>query len=184
MKLGKRLRYLYYRAMRSHGEPRQVAMGMAIGVAVSLTPTLGHLPLAVALAALTGQSKLAAAVGVWANNPLTMPFVFGSAYAVGAWLLGYPLQPPGGFVRAVTHLSSLTSGLLLPLWLGCAVLAVPVGAIAYWLTFQGVVAYRLKARVRRASQPHRWHWSDERGWHRLARHGEDAPHAEEPRGSG
>jgi hypothetical protein len=181
MKLRKKLRYLYYRAVRSHGEPRQVAMGMAIGVAVSLTPTPGHTPLAIAVAALTGQSKLAAAVGVWVNNPVTMPIVYPGAYALGAWLLGRPLHLPGGFLKAITSFSSLASGLLLPAWLGCAVLAVPLGAATYWLTYQGVVAYRLKARARRASLPHRWHWNEERGWHRLSRHANAAEGQERAR---
>jgi uncharacterized protein (DUF2062 family) len=168
MTVKKRLRYLYYRAVRSHGKPREIAMGTAIGVAVSLTPILGHTPLAIALAALTGQSKLAAALGVWANNPLTMPFLYGAAYAVGARLLGYPLHPPGGFLRALTHLSSLTSGLFLPLLVGSLTLAIPLGALTYWGTYQAVVAYRLRARSRRESQLHRWHWNEELGWHRLS----------------
>lgn len=169
MTVKKRLRYLYYRAVRSHGKPGEIALGMAIGVAVSLTPTIGHTPMAIAAAALTGQSKLAAAAGVWFNNPLTMPFLFGASYATGASLLGYPLKPPGGLLHAMTHLSSLTSGLLLPLWLGSALLAIPLSAVTYWVTYQAVVAYRLKARSRRENQLHRWHWSEDLGWHRLSR---------------
>jgi uncharacterized protein (DUF2062 family) len=142
-------------------------MGMAIGASISVTPVLGHTPVAVAIAALTGQSKLAAALGVWVNNPLTMPFLFGASYVVGALVLGYPVRPPGGFLYATTHVASLTSALYFPLLVGSLILALPLGAAAYWLTYQAIVAYRLKKRERRARQLHRWHWTAERGWHRL-----------------
>lgn len=143
-------------------------MGMAIGAAISITPVLGHTPAAVAIAALTGQSKLAAALGVWINNPLTMPFLFGASYVVGALVLRYPLHPPGGFLYAATHVAALTSGIYLPMLTGSLILALPLGAAAYWITYQAVVAYRLKKRERRARRLHRWHWTAERGWHRLA----------------
>lgn len=178
MKFQKRLRYLYYRAVRGHGKPREVAMGMAIGASISVTPVLGHTPVAVAIAALTGQSKLGAALGVWVNNPVTMPFLFGASYVVGALVLRYPLRPPGGFLYATTHVASLTSELYLPLLAGSLILALPLGAATYWLTYQGIVAYRLKKRERRAKQLHRWHWTADRGWHRLTgvKEGQEGEH--------
>jgi uncharacterized protein (DUF2062 family) len=182
MKFQKRIRYIYYRAVRGHGSPRQVAMGMAIGAAISMTPVLGHTPAAVAIAALTGQSKLAAALGVWINNPLTMPFLFGASYAVGALVLRYPLRPPGGFLYAATHVTSLTSALYLPMLAGSLILALPMGAIVYWLTLQAVVAYRVKKRDRKSKRLYRWHWTAELGWHRLA--GEETSRDEEHRAHG
>ena len=142
-------------------------MGMAIGAAISVTPTLGHTPVAVAIAALTGQSKLAAAAGVWVNNPFTMPFLYGVAYATGAWLLGVPLRPPSGFLHALTTLSTLTSGVLLPLWLGSVLVGLPLGAATYWTTYWAVVAYRRRRAERRSKRLHRWQWSEEEGWQRL-----------------
>jgi uncharacterized protein (DUF2062 family) len=142
---------------------------MAIGAAVSLTPLPGHVLIAVTLAALLGQSKLAAGAGVWINNPLTLPVFYGSCYAVGAKLLGYPLRPAGGFWHAFTHLDSFTSGLMLPLWVGWPFVAAPVAALSYWVTYQAVVAYRLRAQARRAEALHRWHWDPDRGWSRIHR---------------
>jgi uncharacterized protein (DUF2062 family) len=169
MRPHKTFRYLYYRCVRIHGRPREVAMGMAVGLAVGMTPTLGvQMVVAIALAALLGQSKVAAGVGVWISNPLTVPLIYGSTYTVGAWVLDHPLRPPGGFLRSMSTLDGLTASFMGPLWVGGALLAVPIAAGGYWLTYQGVIAYRLKVRHRRANRLHKWKWNPHDGWHRVS----------------
>ena len=169
MRLNKTYRYFYYRSVRIHGRPREVAMVMAIGIAVGMTPTLGfQMLIAIALAALLGQSKVAAAIGAWITNPLTVPLIYGSTYTVGAWVLDYPLRPPGGFLHSMSTLDSVTESFMGPLWVGGALLAVPVTAAGYWLTYQGVIAYRLKVRHRRANRLHKWKWNPHDGWHRVS----------------
>ncbi len=164
----KTLRYLYYRCVRLHGRPREVAMGMAIGLAVGMTPTMGfQMAIAVALAALLGQSKIAAGLGVWITNPVTAPVVYSVTYSVGALLLHVPLRPPEGFWMTVTNLHGLTFGIFGPLWVGGLVLAVPVAAAGYWITYEAVIAYRLKIKHRRANRKHQWRWSPQHGWHRV-----------------
>jgi uncharacterized protein (DUF2062 family) len=169
MSLKKRLRYAYYRAVRHHGQPREIAAGSAIGMAVAMTPIFGHTPVAIAIAALTGQSKLAAGLGVWLCNPVTFPFICSGSYVIGAWLLGYPLTPPGGFLKAFAHVSSFTSSLFVPLLLGSLVLAVPVALGGYWLSHRAVLAYRRGVRRRRAARDHCWQWHPEAGWQRVLR---------------
>jgi len=169
MKLHKTLRYLYYRSVRLHGKPHEVAMGMAIGLAVGMTPTMGvQMPIAIAIAALLGQSKIAAGVGVWITNPVTAPIIYLITYLLGAFLLGYPLAPPTGFVHAITHLKALTWQIFLPLSVGGLVSAVPIAVTGYWLTYQAVVAYRLQIKHRRASRLHRWKWNPHHGWSRVS----------------
>ena len=168
MQTPKLIRYLYYRCVRIHGRPREVAMGMAIGLAVGMTPTMGiQMPIAIALSALLGQSKIAAAVGVWITNPVTAPVIYFITYALGASILGQPLTPPEGFLHAITHLKSLTWQIFVPLCVGGMVSALPVGLTGYWLTYQAVVAYRLKVRHRRANRLHRWKWHPQQGWQRV-----------------
>lgn len=142
---------------------------MAIGLAVGMTPTLGiQMPIAVALAALMGESKLAAAAGVWISNPLTAPFLYGCTYTVGAWFLHHPLRPPEGFWRALTSLHALGSEIFLPLWVGGGLLAIPVATAGYWITYEAVIAYRLRVRHRRANRLHKWKWNPHEGWHRVS----------------
>ncbi len=169
MNLRKTYRYIYFRFVRLHGRPHEVAMGMAIGLAVGMTPTMGiQMPIAIALAALLGQSKIAAAAGVWITNPVTAPLVYLITYLLGGFFLGYPLRPPEGFRHAITSLDGLTWHLLLPLWVGGFLAAIPMGVTGYWLTYQAVIAYRLKVKHRRANRRHRWRWNPHQGWHRVA----------------
>ncbi len=168
MNLQKTLRYFYYRSVRLHGKPHEVAMGMAIGLAVGMTPTMGvQMPIAIAIAALAGQSKIAAGAGVWITNPVTAPVVYFVTYALGAFILGQPLHPPTGFLHTITHLKTLTWNVFLPLLVGGVISAIPMGITGYWITYQAIVAYRLRIRHRRASRLHRWRWSPQAGWHRV-----------------
>jgi len=57
------------------GDPHNVSLGVAIGVFVSVTPSIPfHAFMAVSLAYLFRGNKLAASLGVWVSNPLTIPF--------------------------------------------------------------------------------------------------------------
>lgn len=169
MRLRKRLRYVYFRAVRSHGKPREIAAGVAIGVFVGMTPPIPflHTPLALFLAAVTGQSKIAAALGVWITNPLFAIPLYTAAYAVGAFLLHHPLVPAGGMLHALTEPHTAGAEILVPLLVGGAALGAPMAAAGYWATYQAVVAYRLKRRAGRLQKLHRWHWDAESGWRRV-----------------
>ena len=58
-----------------NGDPHYVALGMAIGVFVGVTPTIPfHTALALGLSFIFRGSKAAAAIGVWFSNPITIPF--------------------------------------------------------------------------------------------------------------
>jgi len=71
------------------GNPHYVALGMAIGVFVSVTPTIPfHTVAAIALAFLLKGSKPAAAIGVWFSNPITIPIFYWGSYKAGMFLLG------------------------------------------------------------------------------------------------
>jgi uncharacterized protein (DUF2062 family) len=72
-----------------NGEPRYVAMGMAVGIFVSATPTIPFQTIiAVALAFIMRGSKAAAALGVWLSNPITFPVFYLASYKIGAFLFG------------------------------------------------------------------------------------------------
>lgn len=77
------------RVKRLEGDPHYIAMGMAIGVFIGITPTMPfHTVLAVALAFMLRGSKAAAALGVWFCNPITAPIFYVGSYKMGMYLLG------------------------------------------------------------------------------------------------
>ncbi|MBC8443771.1 MAG: DUF2062 domain-containing protein [Deltaproteobacteria bacterium] len=87
--MGHRVRQYIMRIRNLEGDPHTVALGLAIGVFIGITPTIPfHTVLAVALAFLCKGSKAAAAIGVWFANPITIPVFYYASYKVGAWLLG------------------------------------------------------------------------------------------------
>ncbi len=64
--------------------PEEIGRGVAIGIFVALTPTLGfQIAIAACLATLFNANRSVAVMGVWITNPLTVPPIFAVTYAVG-----------------------------------------------------------------------------------------------------
>jgi hypothetical protein len=86
-KLQRFLRWLVF----LRGSPEAIARGVAIGVFVAFTPTIGiQVALAAFLATLLNANRPAAMVPVWITNPLTISPIFGFTYVVGSWLCPGP----------------------------------------------------------------------------------------------
>jgi len=72
------------------GDPHYIALGMAIGLFVALTPTIPlRTSLAILLAFVFKASIPAAIIGTWFGNPLTVPFVYIGTYKIGMMALGH-----------------------------------------------------------------------------------------------
>ncbi|MBN1906724.1 MAG: DUF2062 domain-containing protein [Deltaproteobacteria bacterium] len=85
----RQLKYFYLRLLHLKGEPHELALGMAIGVFSGMMPILPfQIALAVALALCFKASKITAAIGTWASNPLNWYFIYLYDYKLGAYLLG------------------------------------------------------------------------------------------------
>lgn len=81
--------YAFLRLKRLQGSPHTVALGFAVGVFACFPPWIGlQFFLAVLLARLLGGSVVAALVGTFTLNPLTLPLIWGGSYALGNWILG------------------------------------------------------------------------------------------------
>ena len=91
MNIRRTIRYWIIHVKRLNGDPHYVATGMAIGIFVGITPTIPfHTVLALALAFLLRVSKVAAALGVWCSNPVTIPFFYYWSYKIGIFVMGTP----------------------------------------------------------------------------------------------
>jgi uncharacterized protein (DUF2062 family) len=143
------LRLFHLRILRLRGKPEEVAGGIAIGVAVGLTPTVPfHLVLAVLVAFLLGKSKLAAALGSQVGNPFFLPFIYFLDYQVGQTITGSS-GPSLEFPEvSASHILNLGWNVYYPLLVG----GVGVGLIsvlpAYFLTKKLVLLSRERRRRR------------------------------------
>jgi uncharacterized protein (DUF2062 family) len=118
------------------GKPQDIALGMAIGVFIGITPTIPlHTILAVTLAVLAGGSKLAAALGVWVSNPLSIPLFYYGSYRIGQLVLGLPAitLPDDPSLVAMAGLGGKIVGAML---LGGVILGIVPAILAYVVTLR------------------------------------------------
>ena len=137
-----KLQQLLVRLKELEGDPHHIAIGMAIGVFISVTPTIPFQTiLAVALALVLRGSKIAAAIGVWFSNPVTVPFCYLGSYKVGTALLGHS-SPFNVEYESITELLNL--GLVVPgaMIVGGAILGLFPGVAVYFITRRVVTAVR------------------------------------------
>ena len=126
------------------GKPHEIALGMAIGVFIGITPTIPlHTILAVSLALLVGGSKLAAALGVWVSNPLSIPFFYYGSYRIGQLVLGLPgISLPDD--RSLLAMASLGGKIVGAMLLGGVILGIVPAIVAYVLTLKLVSSQRFR----------------------------------------
>ncbi len=149
----KRLWHRFTTWLVGHKDPKEVALGLAIGAAVSLTPLIGlHAVLAVLLASITPSNRLAAIIGTQVGNPFTLPFFFWLEYRIGSWITGVQVETSLSFSHigleeAAERMVQLFGEAAWPFSVGMLVLAVGVGLLVYALTV--FIAKMLHLRMRR-----------------------------------
>lgn len=144
-------RYFVKRILRLSGSPYAIAMGAAVGVAVSLTPLLGfHFILTFAIAWLLGANMLAGALATSVANPLTFPVIWASTYQLGHLILkGVGEAAPPHLEHEITH-KSLAEILPLvePMLVGSIPLGIALGAVTYLVVHKAVSSYQEARRKR------------------------------------
>jgi uncharacterized protein (DUF2062 family) len=133
----------------SDNSPGQIALGAAIGIFIACSPFLGmHTIAALALALLLRASRPAALLGTFANNPVTMAFIYLLEIKLGSHVLGYPLIMPGGIWKDLVDLFSLGRQALLSVITGFIIFGL-LSSITVYLITLGTVLF---IRKRRAQQ--------------------------------
>jgi len=128
-----------------NGDPHYVALGMAIGVFVGVTPTIPfHTALALALSFLFRGSKAAAAIGVWFSNPVTIPFFYYGSYKVGAFFWGDSMIPFDPKQESLTELFKMGADVLAAMMVGGVIIGIVPGVAAYFITLKIMTAERFQ----------------------------------------
>jgi uncharacterized protein len=142
--------YVWLRIKRRPGDPKFVARGMAVGMAVNFIPGIGiHLPIGLATCYLLKADYIAFFVGSSLANFATLPFFWLMMYRVGAVVIGRLPQNDG-------HIAKLSWDLLvnnplevlLPMCVGGLILGVAASTISYYMTYYAVKTYRQQRAVR------------------------------------
>ena len=146
------LRYLYLRFIRLHGTAEDVARGLALGIFIGMTPTMGiQMPIAFFFAMLLKENKIAAVLGVWISNPATFIPLYTFNFQVGKYLLGTSdLKMPD--FSSLREVMALGHDFLLPLVVGSLVAGVVVSTISYPIflnLFRAIKAEREKLKRQR-----------------------------------
>ncbi|MBX7147541.1 DUF2062 domain-containing protein [bacterium] len=128
----KKLKLLLRNLLLSHVTPKEVAFSFAVGVFISFTPLLGfHTLLAAGLMVLLRKNKVAAIIGVWINNPITLFPMFYAAYETGLFIMGEKkreLSPD-----SLMNIFNLGKEILIPLSLGGIVLGMVSAICSYFV---------------------------------------------------
>ena len=142
----------YERFLKIRGNPREIALGMALGLFIGMTPVMGlHMIIAVPLAALFKWNKISAGIGVWITNAVTAPFIYGFTYLVGAWIIG--IEKPTG-INPHHGLGGLYKMLLKApeiFWamtIGGIVLGIPLAIAGYWFSYSVLHKYQQGIKIK------------------------------------
>ncbi|MFC1812300.1 DUF2062 domain-containing protein [Thermodesulfobacteriota bacterium] len=146
----------YERFLKIRGRPREISLGLALGLFIGMTPTMGfQIVIAVFFAALLKWNKISAAVGVWITNPFTAPFIYSTTYIVGAKLMGIKTSfrlPSPLNLESVLKMLEKAPEILLALTLGGVVLGLPLAVLGHFISYNLLEKYQEEIKKKVAKQ--------------------------------
>jgi uncharacterized protein (DUF2062 family) len=132
-----------------------LALGVAIGVFVTFTPTVGlQMMIVVFLAWLFGANKVVGLPITWITNPATIMPIFYTCYRIGRTILGRPgvearwwvqltARPDDWWPRVKFYWEHFME-IAAPLWLGCLVVSMLLGYASYYISYYAIAGYRMR----------------------------------------
>ncbi|MEC7512472.1 MAG: DUF2062 domain-containing protein, partial [Pseudomonadota bacterium] len=137
--------------IRLNGSAHSIALGLAAGAFVSASPFIGmHLLIAALIAWVFGGNIIASAVGTWAGNPISFPFIWLTTFNIGHLILGtedkagdLPELSLGLFIEA--PISALLP-VILPMAVGGLVIGTVMAVVTYYPSLWAVRFYQKRRR--------------------------------------
>lgn len=150
------LRKTYERFIKIRGEPRDIALGLALGIFIGMSPILGiQIWSAIFLAALFKWNKIAAALGTLISNPVSTPLIYTATYYVGSKFIETSETPPARLAwdfDALIGILSKTPQIFWACTLGGIILGLPLALLGYYLSYAAIVRYRTRLTQRLAEK--------------------------------
>lgn len=154
---GRIKRFVVHNMLHADDPPHRLALGFAIGMFITLTPTMGfQMALVVFFAWLLRANKVVGVPLVWITNPATMVPIYYPMYVVGRvilqeesigweWWLELTHEPPTeGWWETALFYWHKTLEIAAPLWVGCVVCGGLVAVASYFFVYYAVSAYRMR----------------------------------------
>lgn len=145
----RQLRYLRQRLNRLRASPQRIARGLALGVFAGFFPLFGlQTILGLGLATFFRGHKLTAVLGTWVSNPFTYVPIYALNFQVGRWLLNSQDDFVLDSVDSISELTPEGVQVVIPLFVGCAVMGLVSGTIAYFVGVRLIKRWRSRRRRR------------------------------------
>lgn len=153
----RKLKIYYSKLIRSKGSVHSVAMGIAIGVFMSVAIPLGQVLIAIPLAFLFKAHRGMAVLFTFITNPYTTPILYPAACLIGAKVLGIRLS----FAQIQSSISEIFSSfrfhalseigwdLLISFMVGGPILGIVMAVPGYFISARIITAYRKRRAYRR-----------------------------------
>ena len=132
--------------LKAHNDPREIALGMAIGTFIAILPLYGlHTLLCVGAALLIPRAnKISILLGTNISLPPSIALITWTAYDIGRYLLPSRQYPPLSW-EYIRHFSmARISEFYHPLFIGSVVLGLACAAVVYLLTWAIAGYFRKK----------------------------------------
>ncbi len=154
--------FCVYKVLHADDPPHRLALGIAVGMFVTLTPLIGiQMMLSVFLAWLLRANKLVGIPLVWISNPFTIIPIYYPCYRLGCAILGEPVvnekwdqlgtewhellaDPATTWGLKVRFWWEGLMDIVQPLCVGCLVVATLMGVLSYYLSLLAIRSYRLR----------------------------------------
>ena len=145
------LKYTWQRTIRLNGSAHSIALGLAAGAFVSASPFIGmHLLIAALIAWVFGGNIIASAVGTWAGNPLSFPFIWLTTFNIGHLMLGTEDKagdlPELSFGLFIDAPMSALLPVILPMTVGGLVVGTVMAVATYYPSLWAVRFYQKRRR--------------------------------------
>jgi hypothetical protein len=152
--------FFLLRVLSLKDTPHRIALGIAIAIFVTWTPTMGlQMIITFALCCLLKANKLVGLPFVWLSNPFTVLPIYGPNLLVGQWILGHKIgdfstlyeamKLTGTWWSKITAWWSAIGPIFWELWVGSIVVGLILGIMTYFSMYQLIVIYRRKRQQRK-----------------------------------
>ena len=150
--------FCVYKVLHADDPPHRLALGIAVGMFVTLLPLIGfQMILSVSLAWMLRANKLVGIPLVWISNPATAVPIYYPCYRFGCTLLGGQVDkakwtqwlelqanPAATWGNKITFWWDGLLDIIPPLCLGCLVAATVMGILSYYGSLLAIRSYRLR----------------------------------------